>query len=79
MKNTLEMNNSRLEDAEQIRQSEDYLEEQWEPPNQNTEKKKKNPKQSDSLRDLWIKSTDICIVGVPEEDRREKGTEILLK
>lgn len=36
MKNTLEWMNSRLEDAEQI----SSLEEQWEPPNQNTEKKK---------------------------------------
>lgn len=40
MKNTLEWMNSRLEDAEQISSLEDYsLEEQWEPPYQNTEKK----------------------------------------
>ena len=41
MKNTLEWMNSRLEDAEQISSLEDYsLEEQWESPDQNTEKKK---------------------------------------
>ena len=35
-------------------------------------KKKEN---EDSLRDLWdnIKSTNICILGVPEGEEREKG------
>ena len=37
-------------------------------------KKKEN---EDSLRDLWdnIKSTNICILGVPEGEEREKGPE----
>ena len=36
-------------------------------------KKKEN---EDSLRDLWdnIKSTNICILGVPEGEEREKGS-----
>ena len=31
----------------------------------------------DSLRDLWdnIKRNDIQIIGVPEEDKKKKGTE----
>ena len=31
----------------------------------------------DSLRDLWdnIKCTSICIIGVPEEEEKEKGSE----
>ena len=31
----------------------------------------------DSLRDLWdnIKRTNILIIGVPEEEEKEKGTE----
>ena len=35
----------------------------------------------DSLRDIWdnIKSTNICIIGVPEGEEREKGTENILK
>ena len=41
---------------------------------QNTEKRTK--RNEDSLRDLWdnIKHTNICIIGVPEEER-EKGPE----
>ena len=31
----------------------------------------------ESLRDLWdnVKCSDICIIGVPEGEEREKGTE----
>jgi len=38
------------------------------------EKKKKN---EDSLRDLWddIKHTNICIIGVPEGEERQKRPE----
>ena len=34
-------------------------------------------KDEDSLRDLWdnIKCTNICIIGVPEGEEREKGPE----
>ena len=33
----------------------------------------------DSLRDLWdnIKGTNVCIIGVPEGEEREKGPEII--
>ena len=35
----------------------------------------------DSLRDLWdnIKCTDIQIIGVPEEEEKEKGSEKILE
>ena len=41
-------------------------------------KKKEN---EDSLRDLWdnIKSTNICILGVPEGEEREKGSKKILE
>ena len=40
---------------------------------QNVERRTK--RNEDSLRDLWdnIKHTDICIIGVPEGEEREKG------
>ena len=42
---------------------------------QNKEKRMK--RNEDSLRDLWdnIKRTNICIIGVPEGEEREKGPE----
>ena len=42
---------------------------------QNKEKRMKRIE--DSLRDLWdnIKLTNICIIGVPEGEEREKGPE----
>ena len=42
---------------------------------QNKEKRLKRIE--DSLRDLWgnIKSTNIRIIGVPEEEKKKKGTE----
>ena len=42
---------------------------------QNKEKRMK--RNEDSLRDLWdnIKHTNICIIGVPEGEEREKGHE----
>ena len=42
---------------------------------QNKEKIMK--RNEDSLRDLWddIKHTNICIIGVPEGEEREKGPE----
>ena len=42
---------------------------------QNKEKRMKRIE--DSLRDLWdnIKSTNIRIIGVPEEEEKKKGTE----
>ena len=39
--------------------------------------KRMKKKNEDSLRDLWdnIKCTNICIIGVPEGEKREKGFE----
>ena len=46
---------------------------------QNTEKRMK--KNEDSLKDLWdnMKCTNILIIGVPEGEDREKGTEKILE
>ena len=46
---------------------------------ENIEKRKKRNK--DSQRDLWnsIKSTNICIIGVPEGEEREKDLRKYLK
>ena len=42
-----------------------------------TEHRKKNERNEDSLRDLWdnIKHMNICVIGVPEGEEREKGPE----
>ena len=49
--------------------------EKWKSHNQNSKNKKKSLKNEDSLKDLWdnIKSTNICIIKVPEGEEREKG------
>ena len=46
---------------------------------QNKEKRMK--RNEDSLRDHWdsIKCNNICIIGVPEEEEREKGLRKYLK
>ena len=40
-------------------------------------KVKRIKRMEDSLRDLWdnIKHTNICIIGVPEEEQKKKGYE----
>ena len=40
-------------------------------------KQKRMERNKDSLRDLWynIKCTNICIIGVPQGEEREKGLE----
>ena len=46
------------------------------------QKKEKSMKRiKDSLRDLWdnIKCTNIQIIGVPEEEKKKKGTEKILE
>ena len=39
--------------------------------------RKKNEKNEDNLRDLWdnLQHPNICIIGVPEGEDREKGPE----
>ena len=74
-KNTLEGINSRITEAEErITDLEDRMVE-FTAVEQNKEKKMK--RNEDSLRDLWdnIKLNYICIIGVPEEEEREKGPE----
>ena len=75
VKNTLEGINSRINEAEeQISKLEDRVVEIT-AAEQNKEKTMK--RNEDSLRDLWdnIKCTNICIIGVPEEEERQKGLE----
>ena len=75
MKNTLEGINSRITEAEErISDLEDRAVE-FTAVEQNKEKRMK--RNEDSLRDLWdnIKCTNICIIGVPEGEEREKGPE----
>ena len=72
-KNTLEGINSRISEAEeQISELEDKMVEIT-PEEQNKVKRMKRTE--DSLRDLWdnIKSTNIWIIGVPEEEEKKKG------
>ena len=73
--NTLEGINSRITEAEkQINELEDRTVEIT-ATNQNIEKRMK--RNEDILRDLWgnIKCSNICIIGVPEGDEREKEPE----
>ena len=75
MKNTLEGINSRITKAEErISDLEDKMVE-FTAAEQNKEKRVK--RNEDRLRDLWdnIKSNNICIIGVPEGEEREKGPE----
>ena len=72
MNNILEGINSRITEAEeQINELEDRIVETTST-KQNIEKRMK--RNEDSLRDLWdnIKCTNICIIGVPEGEKREK-------
>ena len=72
MNNTLEGINSRITEAEEwINDLEDRMVETT-GIKQNIEKRMK--RNEDSLRDLWdnIKHTDICIMGVPEGEERER-------
>ena len=75
IKNTLEGINSRITEAEErISDLEDKIVEIT-TTEQNKEKRMKRTE--DSLRDLWdnIKRTNIRIIGVPEEEEKNKGTE----
>ena len=75
MKNTLEEINRRITKAEEwISELEDRMVEITSA-EQNKEKRMK--RNEDRLRELWhnIKHTNIRIIGVPEEDEKEKGPE----
>ena len=70
--NTLEGINSRITEAEKwINELEDRMVEIT-ATNQNIEERMK--RNEDILRDLWdnIKCSNICIIGVPEGDERER-------
>ena len=73
MKNTLEGINSRITEAgERISDLEDRMVE-FTAVEQNKEKRMK--RNENSLKDLWdnIKHNNICIIGLPEGEEREKG------
>jgi len=75
IKNSLEAVNSRIQEAEEwISEVEDRLVEIMDV----ERKREKRLKTSEeSLRELWdnVKHTNICIIGVPEGEEKEKGTE----
>ena len=75
IKNSLEATNSRIQEAEkQVSEMEDRLVEITDAEQKREKRLKRN---EDSLRKLWdnVKCTNICIIGVPEGEEREKGTE----
>ena len=75
IKNSLEGINSRITEAEEwISDLEDKIVELT-TAEQNKEKRMKRIE--DSLRDFWdnIKCSNIRIIGVPEEEKKKKGTE----
>ena len=78
IKNNLQGNNSRVDEAEsQIND----LEHKESKNNQSEQKKKKNPPNEDSVSSLWdnFKRSNICLTGVPEGKRKSKKLEIYLK
>ena len=75
MKNTLEGIKSRINEAEEwLSELEDRV---VETTVSERNKEKRMKRNRDSLRDLWdnVKCTNIRLIGVPEEDEREKGPE----
>ena len=79
MKNTLEGINSRITEVEeQITDLEDKIVEITTIEENNEKRMKRN---EDSLRDLWdnIKCNNVRIIGVPEGEEREKGSEKIFK
>ena len=75
IKNSLEAANSGIQDAEEwISEVEDRWVEIMDAEQKREKRWKRN---EDSLRELWdnVKCTNIHIIGVPEGEEREKGTE----
>ena len=73
IKKSREAANSRIQEAEeQISKVEDRLVEITD-----VKKRKKLKTNEESLRELWdnVKHTNICVIGVPEGEEIEKGTE----
>ena len=73
IKNTLEGINSRISETEErINELEDKMVEIM---SEEQNKVKRLKRTEDSLRDLWdnIKSTNVQIIGVPEEEEKKKG------
>ena len=78
-KNTIEGINSRISEAEErISELEDKM---VEITSEEQNKVRRTKKTKDSLRDLWdnIKSTNIWIIGVPEEEEKKKVYEKILE
>ena len=79
IKNTIKGINTRITEAEeQISELEDRM---VETPAVEQNKEKRMKRTEDSLRDLWdnIKRTIIRIIGIPEEEEKEKGSDKYLK
>ena len=79
IKNTLEGINSRISEAEEwISELEDKM---VEITSEEQNKVRRTKKTKDSLRDLWdnIKSTNIWIIGVPEEEEKMKVYQKIFK
>ena len=75
IKNSLEVANSRMQETEeQISEVEDKLVEITDAEQKREKRLKTN---EESLIELWdnIKSTNICIIGVPEGEEREERTQ----
>ena len=74
IKNTPEGINSRISEAEQTSELENKM---VEITSEQQNKVKRMKRTKDSLRDLWdnIKCTSIWIIGVPEEEKKNKGYE----
>ena len=79
IKHSLEETNSRIQEAEErISEVEERLVEITDAEQKREKRLKTN---EESLRELWdnVKCTNIRIVGVPEGEKREKGTEKILQ
>ena len=75
IKNAVEGINDRTAETEEQISDLDHRMVEFTAAEQNKEKRMK--RNEDSLRDLWdnIKHMNICIIGVPEGEEREKGPE----
>ena len=79
IKNTLEGTNRITEAKDRISEVEDRIIEINE--TERKKEKKKIKRNEDNLRDLWdnVKHTNIRIIGVPEEEDKDKGYEKILE